>query len=52
MILAERSLILDGAMGMMIQAHKLDEKDFRGAQFSDSFPRPQRLQRCALHFPA
>ena len=34
-ILAERLLILDGAMGTMIQAHKLDEKDFRGAQFSD-----------------
>jgi len=35
MILAERLLILDGAMGTMIQAHKLDEKAFRGAQFAD-----------------
>jgi 5-methyltetrahydrofolate--homocysteine methyltransferase len=34
-ILAERLLILDGAMGTMIQAHKLDEKAFRGAQFAD-----------------
>ena len=33
-ILAERLLILDGAMGTMIQAHKLDEQAFRGAQFA------------------
>ena len=33
-ILAERLLILDGAMGTMIQAHKLDEKGFRGTQFA------------------
>lgn len=29
-ILKERILILDGAMGTMIQRHKLEEKDFRG----------------------
>ena len=34
-ILAERLLLLDGAMGTMIQAHKLDEKAFRGAEFAD-----------------
>ena len=28
-------LILDGAMGTMIQAHKLDEKDFRGERFAN-----------------
>jgi 5-methyltetrahydrofolate--homocysteine methyltransferase len=33
-ILTERLMILDGAMGTMIQAHKLDEKAFRGAQFA------------------
>ena len=33
-ILAERLLILDGAMGTMIQAHKLDEKAFRGTHFA------------------
>jgi 5-methyltetrahydrofolate--homocysteine methyltransferase len=33
-ILAERVMILDGAMGTMIQARKLDEKAFRGAQFA------------------
>ncbi|MEA2658124.1 MAG: 5-methyltetrahydrofolate--homocysteine methyltransferase [Candidatus Binatota bacterium] len=33
-ILNRRVMILDGAMGTMIQAHKLDEKAFRGAQFA------------------
>jgi 5-methyltetrahydrofolate--homocysteine methyltransferase len=31
----ERILIMDGAMGTMIQAQGLDEDDFRGAQFAD-----------------
>lgn len=30
-----RILILDGAMGTMIQRHKLEEADFRGARFAD-----------------
>src|ERR1700684_341724 len=30
---AERILILDGAMGTMIQALRLDEEGFRGARF-------------------
>ncbi len=29
-LLEERILVLDGAMGTMIQAHKLTEADFRG----------------------
>ncbi len=33
--LKERILIIDGAMGTMIQQHKLDEKDFRGERFKD-----------------
>ena len=33
--LKERILILDGAMGTMIQAHKLEEKDYRGERFAD-----------------
>ncbi len=33
--LATRILILDGAFGTMIQDHKLDEADFRGARFAD-----------------
>ena len=33
-ILNRRVMILDGAMGTMIQGHKLDEKAFRGTQFA------------------
>lgn len=31
----KRILILDGAMGTMIQRHKLEEEDYRGTQFAD-----------------
>ncbi len=34
-LLNERILVLDGAMGTMIQQHQLAEADFRGAQFAD-----------------
>ena len=34
-ILKERILVLDGAMGTMIQRHKLEEKDFRGEILKD-----------------
>lgn len=34
-ILLQKILVLDGAMGTMIQEHKLGEKDFRGKRFSD-----------------
>ncbi|WP_438864855.1 homocysteine S-methyltransferase family protein [Neptunicella sp.] len=33
--LAERILILDGAMGTMIQRHKLEEADYRGTRYAD-----------------
>ncbi len=33
--LAQRILLLDGAMGTMIQAHKLQDADFRGERFRD-----------------
>ena len=33
--LNERILIIDGAMGTMIQRYKLEEKDFRGERFKD-----------------
>lgn len=33
--LENRILLLDGAMGTMIQAHKLEEADYRGARFAD-----------------
>jgi len=34
-LLSERILVLDGAMGTMIQAAGLSEADFRGARFAD-----------------
>lgn len=34
-LMSERILILDGAMGTMIQRHKLEEADFRGEKFKD-----------------
>lgn len=34
-ILKERILVIDGAMGTMIQRHKLEEEDFRGDRFKD-----------------
>jgi 5-methyltetrahydrofolate--homocysteine methyltransferase len=33
--LAKRILIIDGAMGTMIQRHKLEEADYRGEKFKD-----------------
>ncbi len=40
-LLSERILVLDGAMGTMIQRHKLTEADFRGERFA-SHPRELR----------
>jgi 5-methyltetrahydrofolate--homocysteine methyltransferase len=34
-LLRERILVLDGAMGTMIQTHRLDEAAFRGERFAD-----------------
>ncbi|WP_420038315.1 methionine synthase [Sulfidibacter corallicola] len=39
--LEKRILILDGAMGTMIQAYELEEEDYRGTQFADH-PLPQK----------
>jgi 5-methyltetrahydrofolate--homocysteine methyltransferase len=52
-LLARRILILDGAMGTMIQRYKLGEADFRGARFA-AHPRDLRgnnelLQLTAPH---
>ena len=33
--LGEKILLLDGAMGTMIQKYKLEEKDYRGERFAD-----------------
>ncbi|RAK67935.1 methionine synthase [Hymenobacter edaphi] len=40
-LLRQRVLVLDGAMGTMIQRHQLTEEDFRGARFADH-PKPLR----------
>ncbi len=34
-VLKERILILDGAMGTMIQSYRLEEADYRGQRFAD-----------------
>ena len=34
-LLAERIMVLDGAMGTMIQSHQLQEHDFRGQRFAE-----------------
>ncbi len=34
-LLTQRILILDGAMGTMIQRHRLEEADYRGERFAD-----------------
>jgi 5-methyltetrahydrofolate--homocysteine methyltransferase len=34
-LLAERIVLLDGAMGTMVQAHRLTEADYRGREFAD-----------------
>ena len=34
-LLAERIVLLDGAMGTMIQQYKLQEADYRGDRFAD-----------------
>lgn len=36
-LLSQRILLLDGAMGTMIQSYKLNETDYRGARFAN-FP--------------
>jgi 5-methyltetrahydrofolate--homocysteine methyltransferase len=40
-LLAQRILVLDGAMGTMIQSYRLEEKDYRGERFAD-WPRELR----------
>ena len=35
--MAERILIIDGAMGTMIQQHRLDEPDYRGERFAPGY---------------
>ncbi|MBX7221376.1 MAG: methionine synthase [Blastocatellia bacterium] len=42
-LLRERILVIDGAMGTMIQSYKLQEADYRGSQFADH---PTDLKGC------
>ena len=37
--LQDRILVLDGAMGTMLQQYKFTEEDFRGERFKD-YPKP------------
>src|SRR5690625_5707303 len=60
--LKKRILILDGAMGTMIQGHSLDEEQFRGERFRDfkeslkgnndllSITQPQIIKNIHLQF--
>ena len=41
--LQERILVLDGAMGTMLQAYKFSEEDFRGDRFKD-YPTPLQVR--------
>src|SRR5918997_109202 len=34
-LLEQRILVLDGAMGTLVQAHRLEESDYRGERFAD-----------------
>ena len=43
-LLRERILILDGAMGTMVQKHRLTEEDYRGASFADTKKYPHDLR--------
>jgi 5-methyltetrahydrofolate--homocysteine methyltransferase len=36
-LLRERILVIDGAMGTMIQQHQLQESDYRGTRFAEGF---------------
>ncbi|MES1213421.1 MAG: homocysteine S-methyltransferase family protein, partial [Singulisphaera sp.] len=62
-LLGDRILVLDGAMGTMIQTLKLEEQDFRGACFADhpfptlkgcndllSMTRPEAIERIHLAY--
>jgi 5-methyltetrahydrofolate--homocysteine methyltransferase len=42
-LLRERILVLDGAMGTMLQSYRLGEADFRGTRFADH---PRDLKGC------
>ena len=44
----KRILVLDGAMGTMLQRYKFEEEDFRGERFKD-FPHPLKVNNDLLY---
>ncbi|MCK7558815.1 hypothetical protein MKQ70_29060 [Chitinophaga sedimenti] len=44
---AERILIIDGAMGTMIQRYKLEEADYRGERFKDYHTDVKETMTCS-----
>jgi 5-methyltetrahydrofolate--homocysteine methyltransferase len=49
--LAQRILVIDGAMGTMVQSYRLDESDYRGERFADGFDRKHEPDRDAKAQP-
>lgn len=42
-LVRERILVIDGAMGTMIQRHGLEEADYRGERFADGYDREHEI---------
>jgi 5-methyltetrahydrofolate--homocysteine methyltransferase len=49
--LSQRILVIDGAMGTMVQSYRLDEADYRGTRFADGFDREHEPARDARAHP-
>ena len=49
--LAQRILVIDGAMGTMVQGYKLEETDYRGKRFASGFDALQEPTRDAAKNP-
>lgn len=49
--LAQRILVIDGAMGTMVQSYRLEEEDYRGERFADGFDRQHEPARDAVAQP-
>ncbi|MEO7324280.1 MAG: homocysteine S-methyltransferase family protein [Dokdonella sp.] len=49
--LAQRILVIDGAMGTMVQSYRLEEEDYRGERFAEGFDRQHEPSRDAVAQP-
>ncbi|HJT99478.1 MAG TPA: homocysteine S-methyltransferase family protein [Rhodanobacteraceae bacterium] len=49
--LSKRILVIDGAMGTMVQSYRLSEHDYRGERFADGFDRRHEPDRDATANP-